>query len=225
MTPRHRLSPYLATWAFALAFGWIEAAVVVYLRAVILGAGALQSTSELRIALVTLPDSLVWIEVVREGCTMLLLAATAWLAGRRLADRFGAFLIAFGVWDLAFYAFLKVMIGWPDSLGTWDVLFLIPRPWLAPVWAPCLIAAFFVASGSYLFWTPDRPRRYGWLDAGVLIAANVIIIGAFLVESNALVEHRNPEQFAVWIYALGLALGVGWFVHVERQWRPSSVNP
>ena len=51
----------------------------------------------------------------------------------------------------------------------------------------------------------------------MIIAANVIIIGAFLVESNALAEQRTPERFAVWIYALGVALGLGWFVRVERS--------
>ena len=70
------------------------------------GDKSLHSTSELKIALVRLPDALLWIEIVREACTMLLLASTAWLAGRKLADRFGAFLIAFGLSFVFMYLIL-----------------------------------------------------------------------------------------------------------------------
>ncbi len=36
--------------------------------------------------------------------------------------------------------FLKLLLGWPESLFTWDILFLIPVPWVGPVLAPVLVS-------------------------------------------------------------------------------------
>jgi hypothetical protein len=154
--------------------------------------------------------------MVREACTILLLGAVAWLAGRRPAGRAGAFLLAFGIWDLTYYAALKLVSGWPDSLSAWDILFLIPLPWVAPVWAPVTVATLFVAAGSYLFWTSERERRYRWPDIGVLVASVLLTIAAFLVESRAAIDHRVPEQFPVWLFGTGVVLGTVWFLRVER---------
>ena len=77
--------------------------------------------------------------MAREACTLVLLAAVAWLAGHRAADRIGAFFVSFGIWDLTYYAVLRLLSGWPDSIRTLDILFLIPLPWVAPVWAPVTV--------------------------------------------------------------------------------------
>jgi len=200
---------YAALWLFAVAFGWIEALTVVYLRA-----GA---SSSLSVTLVALPERLIALEVVREAFTIVILGAVAWLAGRRLADRAGAFALSFGIWDLTYYAALFVVSGWPDSLAAWDILFLIPIPWVAPVWAPAAVAALMVITGHHLFWTAERERRYGWRDIGVLVAAAALIITSFLVESGSAINQSTPETFPVWLYAAGVVLGVLWFVRVERR--------
>jgi len=77
------------------------------------------------------------IEHVREAATLALLAAVAIAVGKSADRSFAAFLIAFGVWDLSFYAFLKLLIHWPASLLTWDVLFLVPVPWARLCWLLC----------------------------------------------------------------------------------------
>lgn len=219
MVGRERWGAYAGISILALAFGWIEASVVVYLRAIHTpdALAAVDRFAGLPIDLVSLPDRFVVLEMAREAATILLLAATAWVAGRRRADRAGAFLLAFGVWDLAYYAVLRLVLGWPDSLGAWDVLFLIPRPWVAPVWAPMTIAVLFVASGSRLFWTPGRERRYRGSDVSGLAGSALMIVAAFLAESGAAAEHRTLLQFPVWLFSAGVAIGVAWFVRVERR--------
>jgi hypothetical protein len=219
MEKQERRAAYASLWILALAFGWIEASVVVYLREIYVREVSLHGPNDwagLQITLVSLPGHLVVVEMAREACTLFLLGAVAWLAGRRPADRAGAFLLSFGIWDLTYYAALKLVVGWPDSLSAWDILFLIPLPWVAPMWAPVTIATIFVAAGSYLFWTSERERRYRWPDIGVLVASVLLTIAAFLVESRAAIDHRAPEQFPVWLFGAGVVLGTVWFIRVER---------
>ena len=218
MKIQERRAAYASLWVLAIAFGWIEACVVVYLREIYLRDFPVQTSTlaGLEVTLVSLPASLLTLEVAREACTIVLLAAVGWLAGRRRADRAGAFLLAFGIWDLTYYAALRLVLGWPRNLSAWDVLFLIPSPWVAPVWAPVTVAILFVAAGSYLFWTSDRERHYRWTDAAVLMASAALTVAAFLMGSNAAVDHRVPEHFPVWLFWTGLALGAAWFLRVER---------
>jgi hypothetical protein len=219
MGNQERRATYASLWVLTLAFGWIEASVVVYLREIYARQVSFQGTNYLaglQVTLVSLPSHLMAVEIAREACTILLLGAVAWLAGRRPADRAGAFLLSFGIWDLSYYAALKLVVGWPDSLSAWDILFLIPVPWVAPVWAPVTIATLFVAAGSYLFWTSERERRYRWPDIGVLVASGLLTIAAFLVESRAAIDHRVPERFPVWLFGAGVVLGTVWFLRVER---------
>jgi hypothetical protein len=220
MRNQTRRAAYASLWIFALAFGWIEASVVVYLRdiyareAALQGGGALEG---LQVSMVALPARLTLLEVAREASTIVLLGAVAWLAGGRVRDRIGAFVMAFGVWDLTYYGGLKLLVGWPDSLSTWDILFLIPLPWVAPVWAPAAVAAIFTAAGSHLFWTPERERPYRWLDLGVLAAAALGTIAAFLFESGAALDRRAPEHFPLWLFWASVALGTAWFLKIERR--------
>lgn len=217
MMNRERRAPYFGLWVFALAFGWIEAAAVVYLREIsvreVNGIGVFQ------FPLVSLPAHLVSVEVVREACTLLLLGAVAWLAGRRVADRAGAFLLTFGIWDLTYYGVLRLVLGWPESLTTWDILFLIPLPWVAPVWAPATVAGLFVVAGSYLFWTPERPRQYRGKDVAIVFASALAIIASFLVDWRVVLDREIPPRFPLWLFWAGVLLGTSWFVGVERRGR------
>jgi hypothetical protein len=220
MPNRERRAAYASLWFFALAFGWIEASVVVYLREIAVRETALHVTSyvpNLQVPLVSLPATLVALEMVREACTLVVLGAVGWLAGRRAADRIGAFLLAFGIWDITYYGVLRLASGWPDRLGTWDILFLIPSPWVAPVWAPITIATFFMLGGSFLFWTAERERRYRRVDVGVLLGATGLTLAAFLAGSNAVIDHRVPERFPLLVFWSGAILGVAWFVAIERR--------
>ncbi len=208
-----RRDAYLALWVFALAFGFVEAASVVYLRATTaetMGAGV-------QFPLTVVSSHLVSVEIIREACTMLMIGAIAWAVGRRRRDAIGAFLFVFGIWDLAYYAALRLAIGWPNGLSTWDVLFLIPLPWVAPIWAPASVAVVFAAAGSYLFWTSSRPHRYITGDFVVLAGAALVIVAAFLVDWAVIYTFEPPPVFPRRLFLTGMAIGVSWFIHAERR--------
>jgi hypothetical protein len=115
--------------AYAVAMAYVEAAVVVYLRGLL---NITNATARL--------DSYAGIEIGREAATLAMLAAVGWLAGRGWRERTAYAALAFGMWDMGYYLWLKLMIGWPVSFLSPDVLFLIPVRWTGPVLAPVLIA-------------------------------------------------------------------------------------
>jgi len=125
----------LVTALFGAAFGFVEAAVVVYLRA---DAGLWPNPQDQ--ALTAFPASLLAVECFREAATMIMLGAIAWLAVERLREKVVAFLWTFALWDFTYYVWLRVAIGWPTSLLNPDLLFLIPVPWIAQVWFPLLVS-------------------------------------------------------------------------------------
>lgn len=132
---------------FALAMGLLEAAVVVYLRTIYYPAG-------FKFPMVPTDQSILITELLREAATIIMLAMVGYLAARKQSHRFAWFLYAFAIWDLAYYGFLKGFIQWPATFLDWDILFLIPVIWTAPVIAPLLIClqmillAFLILRGS-----------------------------------------------------------------------------
>ena len=154
--------------AFALTFGFVEAAVVVYLRAALgllpgFKSGTLAEVQRLSagyqqvLSLTRFPPSLFAIELLREAATMLMLVLTALLAAPRTRERLASFLWAFAVWDLAYYASLWATVRWPTSLKEIDILFLIPVPWVAQVWYPLLVSALTLLAVSLTKTRAGRP--------------------------------------------------------------------
>jgi hypothetical protein len=136
---------------FGVSFGFVEAAVVVYLRTAtgVLGdyssmVSQLQYTpvndQEAVSSLARFPQGLRTIEVFREAATMIMLVTVALLAGAGARERWASFLWMFAAWDITYYAGLWTMLRWPASLKDYDVLFLIPVPWVAQVWFPLLVS-------------------------------------------------------------------------------------
>ncbi len=139
--------------AFAVAMGFLEAIVVVYIRHLL---GMVPTPVDLKIEVVRqIPRWLINTERVREACTIVMLAALGWLAGRSRWERVGVFLWAFGIWDLTYYLGLYLFLRWPPSLTTIDCLFLIPVPWIAPVWLPMAAATLMAGAGAFFI------LRYG----------------------------------------------------------------
>ena len=193
-----------ALFLFGISFGYVEAAVVVYLRAIYdpIRAPSASGTRPARFVSLITPQQLanagpenprrLVIEIGREAATMLMLGSVALAVARNLHQWIAAFAIAFGVWDICFYAFLKLMIHWPESLSTWDILFLIPLPWVGPVWAPVLVALSMIVCGLISLRAGGiRGRLPHW--TGVLGGALVIIV-AFRV---GFPEHHAPEEFRI----------------------------
>lgn len=137
----------LALAFFAASFGFVEASVVVYLRAA-LAVPAAVSQAQVRAPsyeqtlsiLAQFPPNLRAVEVYREAATMVMLISVAFLAGTKARERWAGFLWAFATWDLTYYVGLWRILGWPTSLKDYDVLFLIPVPWFSQVWYPVLVS-------------------------------------------------------------------------------------
>ncbi len=126
---------------YAVAMAVVEAMVVYYLRRLF----ALQYSAVFTASHFSFPAAYLRHEQVREAATIVMLVAVAILAGRGLLQKLAYFLFAFGVWDIGYYVALKVMLDWPASLGTRDLLFLSPRQWWAPVWEPLLVSSVLIA--------------------------------------------------------------------------------
>lgn len=153
--PRGRV---VALLVYAIAMGWFEAVVVVYIRG-LLGfehGQPLPALAPMTRSFGTLPWLLAT-EQSREAATLLMILAVAWLGAATFVGRFGAFLLVFGVWDLTYYVGLFAMVHWPASLSAIDLLFLLPPSpwWYQPVWVPVSIATVMTAAGLMIL----RARR------------------------------------------------------------------
>ncbi|MGQ9732155.1 MAG: hypothetical protein ACUVX8_12880 [Candidatus Zipacnadales bacterium] len=140
--------------AFGIAFGHIEAVVVVYIRR-LLGWVPLPAdiTAE---DLLVVPPWLIHTEQTREAATIIVIVALTVLVGRNFLEKLATFLFTFGVWDITYYIALKAMIRWPESFSTLDCLFLIPEPWIAPVWLPLISSLGMVLMGTGVMIAIDR---------------------------------------------------------------------
>jgi hypothetical protein len=196
--------------AFMIAMAYLESAVVVYLRRV-------YGINEIENALAVFDSQISIIEMGRELATMVMLFTAAWMAGRNRQSRFGFFLFTFGVWDILYYIWLKVFIGWPASLLDNDLLFLLPLPWWGPVLAPALIALLMILAGVGLLRLDenDKPVRPGGLDWAMMTTGSLVILYAFMadainslpvnIESLALVQ---PGPFKWSLYLFGILLNL-----------------
>jgi hypothetical protein len=219
---QHLKRTIAAVVIFGTAFGYLEAAVVSYLRELHEPARQrfypgrppgdlfpLLTLEQIRQSGAVQPKTLV-IEIGREAATIVMLAAVALAVARNAGQWAAVFVIAFGTWDIAFYGFLKLLLGWPASLGTWDILFLLPVPWAGPVMAPVMVAAAMVGAGVYHLWreAAGRPVRIGrsrWLG---IMAGAVVIVAAFALDYQNIMAGGMPHSFNWWMFGLGLGGGL-----------------
>ena len=203
---RQFMAAALAVLAFAAAMAYLESAVVVYLRAALgLEPGVIFPLQEPAAV-----GSFAAIEVGREMATLVMLAAVGWLAGRSAIERLAWTAVAFGTWDIFYYAWLWVFIGWPPAPDTWDLLFLIPVPWVGPVWAPVVVSVALVGFG---LWAALRIRRGGPVAVGpwqVLsgIAGGVIVVVSFTLQAGEIVAGGLPHDYAWIVFVAGMAVAV-----------------
>jgi hypothetical protein len=210
---------------FGVSFGYVEAAVVVYLGE-LYEPLALELHPERRpgdlFPLITreqleATDSahlrLLKIEVIREAATMVMLASVALAVCWNFNTCVAAFVIAFGVWDICYYVFLKALIDWPASLLEWDLLFLIPIPWVGPVLAPVLVAISMVVAGTLLLWREwaDMPVRIGWQHWSSIVLGGLVIIVAFCWNYRQVMGGGMPNPFPWSIFLVGEAIGLAGF--------------
>jgi hypothetical protein len=142
-----RKSQLLFLACFGIAFGFVEAAAVVYLRTALgLPVNYTPAIFQQVQLLTGLPRTLLTIEFFRELATIIMLSSVSLIAAQKIKQRCAVFLWIFAFWDLMYYAGLLVIAHWPNSLTNTDVLFLIPVPWYAQVWFPILISLLSIAA-------------------------------------------------------------------------------
>lgn len=209
----------IALILFGIAFGYLEAAVVVYLRTIyepIRQKISPRPANEL-FPLITVeqlrqagPENSrrLLTELGREAATLLMLAAIGLAVAGNFAQWTGAFLVAFGVWDIFFYLSLKLLIDWPQSLLTWDLLFLIPVPWVGPVAAPVIVSASMIVCGVSVLFRPVHVRPQHW--AAILLGGIVVVVACCLDYPN-ITRGGMPNPFHWGVFLLGEAIGIAGF--------------
>jgi hypothetical protein len=220
---RNSLSILIWVTLFAIAMGYLESAVVVYLRELYYPEG-------FAFPLKILSMRIAVTELFRELATMIMLLTVGMLAGRSKLERFGFFIFAFGIWDIFYYIFLWLLLGWPESLFTWDILFMLPTTWVGPVLAPVINATTMVIFGG-LIWhfqskgrlMPVKTREWAMLVSGSLIVIISYIEDyisfmhkefswgeIFFPSDNAkLIDAATlyvPQNFSWWIFWIGQCL-------------------
>lgn len=186
------------TWVaiFSIAMGLLESAVVIYLRELYYPQG-------FSFPLSAMQDKVAITEILREAATLIMLIAIGIISGKTATEKFAYFIYSFAIWDIFYYVFLKLLINWPESLFTWDILFLLPTTWVGPVISPILLALSMIGlSLAIVYFTNKNSNtkilRPEWL---LLIIGSVISIVAFtyeyvgfLLKKFTIIEAFTPNQ-------------------------------
>lgn len=199
---------------FSVAMAVVEAAIVVYLRQLYYPEGF-----GFPLKLIDLTTFV--IELTREAATVIMLCAVGTLAGRCFWERFAYFLLAFGVWDIAYYLWLKIFVNWPASLFDWDILFLLPLPWIGPVIAPCSIAVIMIAIGLAIIRLHARglgfrPTCLSWI---LVLAATGILLYSFMHDLPATLHFQWPQPYLYGLLIISDILYIIAYIHTAHHLR------
>ena len=190
MAQREHRTRIILILLFGVAMAYVEAMVVVYLRELLYPEG-------FSFPLKLMPLNLIAMELFRELTSIVMLVAVAAIAGKKFWERFGYFIILFGIWDIFYYIWLKVTIDWPSSFFDWDILFLIPIPWIGPVIAPVLVALLMVIIGlsitslfvrGYTF----RPTALTWV---LSVVGTTALLFSFMRDTGATLYQQMPRPY------------------------------
>jgi hypothetical protein len=192
---------------FAVAMAYVESALVAHLRSLYYPGNP---SAIFPLHLLSHRD--LAIEVVRELATVVMILSVALLAEKGLMRIFAAFVFAFGLWDIFYYVWLKVMIGWPTSWLAWDVLFLIPWPWFGPWICPALIALLFTLWGGWILLS-SAENRLTRLSMILFLLGISLSLAAFLIPAAVLLpggeeafQGYQPADFSWWLFIPGYLL-------------------
>jgi len=203
---------------------FLEAAVVVYLRRI-------YGISDLILQVPPFEPQIARIELGRELATLVMLLSFGWVAGKSIQSRLGFALVAFGVWDIFYYMWLRVFIAWPITLLDPDILFLIPLPWWGPVIAPILVSLLMIIGGTMAVFRNDQGHaiRFRILEAITLLIGILAMLFAFMQDalsilpaSAGLISQLKPSQFNWMVFLVGLLLSgfVVWRIMRTTSYMP-----
>ena len=168
---------------FAAAMAFVEAAVVIYLRKIYYPGGFAFPLKGF------VHPEILNIEWFREFFTIVMLATVAILAAKKFYERFAYFLYSFAVWDIFYYVWLKLTLDWPASFLMWDILFLIPLPWIGPVLVPVLLSLTMILLALTIVFFCDKGKKVylNFKEWFLLIAGSVIILFTFMYDYGKLI--------------------------------------
>jgi hypothetical protein len=203
---------FLIAVVFSIAFGYIEAAVVVYLRAIFYHDGFTFPLAEFGIG--PLWKRLLLTEVGREAATLVLILTGSYLFGQNRRQRFAYFLTIFAVWDIFYYVWLKVLLDWPADVMDWDILFLIPVPWASPVLAPILVSITLLVFAAIILYRSDcaRPVKVAFADWLAFILAAVVVVVSFCIAGRYITKPDYQSHFYWPLFTAGLLAAVALFL-------------
>jgi len=164
---------------FSIAFAYIESAVVVYLRAIFYPDGFVFPIVDFHN--ITGFGPYLITEIGREAATLVLIFTASWLIANHWRHRLAYFLIIFAIWDIFYYVWLKVLLGWPASIMDWDILFLMPVIWAGPVLAPIITSLTMLCAAGFLLKDPpaktSKTRILGFIGCAVMIIVCFCVAG------------------------------------------------
>jgi hypothetical protein len=211
---------------FSVAMGYVEASVVVYLREIYYPSG-------FAFPLKPIQARDVAVELCREAATLIMLVSIALLSGATKAQRLAFFLLSFGVWDLSYYLFLKIILGWPAGLLTWDILFLLPVLWVGPVLAPCILSLTMILLAFMILRTE---QQYGRVIFSAYVpisfmAGSLVVIASFcedpLRHLSAFKENAPvyiPTSYWWWLFILGEGIILSGIYQLYRSQKKNTYN-
>jgi len=197
---------------FSIAFAYIEAAAVVYMRIIFYPDGFVFPLTEFGNHRLWKPVLL--IEICREAATLVLVFSSAWLFGRDLKQKFAYLLTIFGVWDIFYYIWLKILIGWPSSIMDWDILFLMPMAWASPVLAPVIISVTMLIFAVVLFYSSYQGRRFriNPLNRLGFYLASFVVIFSFCLAGTQITRPDFQSYFYWPLFAGGHLTATGFLI-------------
>ncbi|MEJ5166124.1 MAG: hypothetical protein WHV67_03755 [Thermoanaerobaculia bacterium] len=186
---------------FGVSFAFIESSVVIYLRNLYYPEGPIFPLKEI-------PENILLVEVLREFSTLVLIFSSSLLAGRSKITKIASFFYVFGIWDIFYYIFLYPFLKWPKSIFDWDILFLIPFPWVSPVYAPVLCSLSFIIFSIFLyyFWKEGYPVPVLFKDILFIFFSFILILFSFFSKTKDVLEGTIPEDFPHLLFFSGLFL-------------------
>jgi len=205
---------------FGIAMAYLEAAVVVYLRMIFYPEG-------FQFPLKIMPISTILIEYGREFSTIVMLVVIGYLSGKTLLERFFYFIFCFGIWDIFYYVWLKVMLNWPTSLLENDILFLIPLPWVGPVFAPIIVSLTMIIASVLSLYLQDKGYTLKVETKHLLLAilGCIIILISFFWNAYTvnLLEESNPDY--LWeLFIIGEVMLITGLILFLKKNKPRAMN-
>jgi hypothetical protein len=201
---RHFYSLFFWLFIYSVAMACLESVVVVYFRALYFPDG-------FSLTLIQIPIRIIHIEIFREAATVIMLMSVSVLCGHNRVQRVSVFIFCFGIWDIFYYIWLKILLNWPAGLMDADILFLIPTLWIGPVLAPLLIAIGLTGTGILLFIREmhDKPIRKTWIGWILILGGCGLMFKSFLVDSPHSFETLSQFRYPWELFILGMVAAIG----------------